>query len=67
MSTENLPLAVSIADAAKLSGPGRSSVYNAINSGALKVRKAGRRTIIAMADLTAWIDAMPSGGSRRAA
>lgn len=66
MTTENLPLAVSIADAAKLSGLGRSSIYNAINSGALKVRKAGRRSIIATADLNAWIDAMPSGGSRRA-
>lgn len=66
MTTEPLPLAVSIADAAKLSGLGRSSIYNAINSGSLKVRKAGRRTIISMADLTSWLDAMPSGSSRNA-
>ena len=67
MTTENLPLAVSIADAAKLSGLGRSSIYNAINSGALKVRKAGRRSIVTTTDLRAFIDAMPSGGPRRAA
>lgn len=53
------PLAVSIAEAVRLSGIGRSSVYVAIKSGALPIRKAGRRTLIQLDALRAWVAALP--------
>ncbi len=49
------PLAVSIPDAARSSGVGRSTIYAEISKGNLKFRKVGRRTIIAMDDLRAWL------------
>jgi excisionase family DNA binding protein len=53
-------LAVSIVDAARAAGVGRSTIYENINSGALKARKAGRRTLILRADLQAWLDSFPA-------
>ena len=54
------PLAISIVDAARAAGVGRSTIYENINSGALKARKAGRRTLILRADLQAWLDSFPA-------
>jgi len=53
------PLAVSISEAVRLSGLGRSSVYAAIKRGALPIRKAGRRTLIELDALRAWVAALP--------
>jgi excisionase family DNA binding protein len=50
------PLAVSIAEAAKITGLGRSSLYAEIKAHRLSIRKVGRRTVIAMTDLRAWLD-----------
>lgn len=49
------PLAVPVPEAARLAGCGRSTLYAEIKSGNLKIRKVGRRTIIAMADLREWL------------
>ena len=49
------PLAVPIPEAARLSGCGRSTLYSEIKSGNLKIRKVGRRTIVALDDLKAWL------------
>jgi excisionase family DNA binding protein len=49
------PLAVPIIEAARLGGVGRSTIYNEISNGNLKVRKVGRRTIVAMDDLRTWL------------
>ncbi len=49
------PLAVPIPEAARLSGCGRSTLYSEISKGNLKVRKVGRRTIVAMDDLRNWL------------
>jgi hypothetical protein len=54
------PLGRSIIDAGIKAGVGRFSIYAAINSGALRARKIGRRTIILDADLASWLDAAPS-------
>ena len=54
------PLALGILDAARAAGVGRSTIYENINSGALKARKAGRRTLILRADLQAWLDSFPA-------
>ena len=53
------PLALGILEAARAASVGRSTIYENINSGALKARKAGRRTLILRADLQAWLDSFP--------
>jgi excisionase family DNA binding protein len=52
-------LALSILDAARAAGVGRSTIYENINSGQLKARKAGRRTLILREDLQAWLASFP--------
>lgn len=49
------PLAVPIPEAARLGGVGRSTIYAEISKGNLKIRKVGRRTIVAMVDLRQWL------------
>lgn len=49
------PLAVPILEAARLGGVGRSTIYAEISKGNLKIRKVGRRSIIAMDDLRDWL------------
>jgi excisionase family DNA binding protein len=49
------PLAVPIPEAARLGGVGRSTIYAEIAKGNLKIRKVGRRTIIAIEDLRSWL------------
>jgi excisionase family DNA binding protein len=49
------PLAVPIDEAARLGGVGRSTLYGEISKGNLKIRKVGRRTIVAMDDLRTWL------------
>ncbi len=44
-------LAISINDAAKALGVGRSSVYNLIKSGRLEALKVGRRTLLTTASI----------------
>lgn len=54
------PLAVSISDAAKALGVGRSSVYNLIKSGRLEALKVGRRTLLTTASIKRLAQAAPS-------
>jgi excisionase family DNA binding protein len=49
------PLAVPTPEAARLGGVGRSTIYSEISKGNLKIRKVGRRTIVAMDDLKTWL------------
>lgn len=49
----------SIADVTKIIGIGRSFIYEEIKQGRLRVRKAGRRSLIFDADLKAWLTALP--------
>lgn len=51
-------LFVRIPEAARMMGIGRSSLYKEINAGRLKVRKSGRMTLIAVADVGAWCDGL---------
>lgn len=55
-----LPLAVSIPDAIKASGLSRTSIYSALKRGDLSARKAGRRTLIPMDDLQAFLASLPT-------
>lgn len=55
------PLAVSPAEAARLAGVGRTSIYGALGSVALKSLKIGRRRLIPVESLRAWLLAHEAG------
>lgn len=54
-------LFVRIPQAARMMGIGRSSLYKEIAEERLKVRKAGRKTLIAVCDIHAWFENLPDG------
>jgi excisionase family DNA binding protein len=58
-SPNSARLAYSIADVAKITGVGRSFLYEEIKAGRLIVKKAGRRSLIFDADLKAWLAGLP--------
>ena len=62
--------AYSIAEAAHITGRGRSTIYELIAAGRLKARKLGSRTVILDADLTDFLNSLPDAveaGAIRAA
>lgn len=61
------PLAYPLPDFLKVAGIGRTKAYEEINSGRLKVRKYGNRTIVLAADARAWLDALPELEPKQAA
>lgn len=61
---EEKKLFVRIPEAARMMGIGRSSLYNEINSSRIRVRKAGRATLIALSDIEAWFESLPQGVDR---
>ena len=50
---------LSVTQACRVAGIGRTSLYAALASGALPARKLGRRLIILRADLLAWMTNLP--------
>jgi hypothetical protein len=52
------PIAVTIPDAVRLSGCSRSALYEAMKRG-LPAKKAGRRTLIMLTDLEAYLASLP--------
>ena len=50
-----MKISLSIEEARDLTGIGRTNLYKAINIGALKARKFGKRTIILRDDLNAFL------------
>lgn len=61
------PLAVSITEAARMAGIGRTSLYEEIGRGALPARKIGRRTVVRIDDLREWLDKLPTQSAAQAA
>lgn len=62
--SELLPLAVSITEAARMIGIGRTSLYAAIAAGRLKTRKSGRRTIVEVQVIREFVQTLPESGSQ---
>jgi len=53
-------LSLSIAEAARACGIGRTSLYNAISNGDLRVIKHGRRTLVPVDELKNWLARLPA-------
>jgi hypothetical protein len=53
-------MAYSISEVVKLTSLGRTAVFAEIKAGRLVARKQGRRTLILVADLAAWLRALPA-------
>jgi excisionase family DNA binding protein len=54
------PMAFTIPEACKVSGVGRSKLYEAIASGALRARKNGAKNLILREDLQRWLESLPT-------
>lgn len=53
-------LCLSPAEAARCAGVGRTLIFAEIRAGRLVAKKAGRRTLISVPALDAWIEALPT-------
>ena len=62
-----MELAIPIIEAARRAGVGRSSIYEAINRGEIRLKKSGRRSLILVDDLKAWVNGLPDASIPKAA
>ena len=62
-----MELSVSIAEAARRAGVGRSTIYLAAGRNELRVKKIGRRSIILTEDLAAWVKSLPDASLKTSA
>lgn len=55
--------AVTIPEATIATGLGRTFLYKLFSEGKLKPRKAGKRTLILVSELEAYLNNLPTGGA----
>jgi excisionase family DNA binding protein len=60
------PLLLSIADCCRLIGLGRTKFYELVASGAIPLRKVGKKSLISAADLKRWAEALPIDDAKAA-
>lgn len=60
---ENDRIALSVEDAARAASVGRTTIFMELRNGRLKGRKVGRRTVISVEDLNAWLTSLPTSRS----
>ena len=60
MMTKPSPIAFKLSEVPPLAGVGRTSVYEAINSGELRAVKRGKSTLILADDLRRWLEQLPA-------
>lgn len=61
---DNGPLLVSVAEAHRRLGIGRTALYELLGRGEVRSRKIGRRTLIESASLVEFVSTLPMGRSR---
>ena len=62
---EDHRIAVTLNDAIEMSGLSRSTLYLAFKDGTLVPRKAGKRTLIIVSELKAFINSLPKSTLKR--
>lgn len=50
---------LSVSEACRVAGIGRTKIYEAISNGRLTARKLGKRTLVLRADLQAFLASLP--------